>query len=93
MPNRNTALLLAGAAAVGGFAVGKAAIDHMLASRGPVVDEDDFVEAHYRAAGFTRSHRLADDLVAYGAGIAGIIAVVAGIPTAVRELERLMGES
>lgn len=80
------------AAAIGGFAIGKAAIDHVIESRGPVdTDLSEFEEQHYRAAGFIEPDTTTDDIVAFGAAIAGIVAAVAAFPTVWEEAKKLLG--
>lgn len=74
---------------VGGFAVGKAAVDHVLASRGPVTDDlSEFEEQHYRAAGFTkRTQPALDDVVAVGAAVFGIAMVLKGVPELWKQIQ------
>lgn len=96
MEQQNAQLILAGGLAVGGFALGKAIIDHVLWSRSPLRDlEDDletFEDAHYRAAGFRRASEVASaarDLGALFAALVGIGLTIAAVPETIDELRKL----
>lgn len=90
----NAQVILAGAIAVGGFALGKAVIDHVLWSRAPERDwdEDVFEEQHYRAAGFQRASETANvgrDIGAFAAAIIAFGMMIAAVPETAAELRRL----
>lgn len=80
-------LFLAAAVAVGGIAIGKAGVDHVLASRSAKpIGEFDKTEVDYSA----RRTPVQDDLVAFAASIAGFWMLVAGAPAAWQELKKLL---
>jgi len=94
MEQSNAQIILAGAIAIGGFALGKAVIDHVLWSRVPEREWDDdvFEEQHYRAAGFRRGSEtpnVARDLGAFVATIIGLGLTLAAVPDSIVELKNL----
>ena len=92
--NRNAALLVAGATAVGGFVLGKSVLDHYRHTQGEktrIQDEDveEFEEQHYAAAGFRKPQgRAADEVVAWVAGISGIAYTIYSLPQMFAELKQ-----
>ena len=97
MSTEDTAkLILVGSVIVGGFALGKAVIDHVLLTaadnRKPFSSEDeaDFASAHYRAAGFRKASRpKLDDVVSVVAAIGGIGYTLSQAPSLLTELKAL----
>lgn len=89
----NAALILTGATIVGGFALGKAVVDHVLVSHSrPSLDEDsaEFEEQHYRAAGFRHKTRPPlDSAVAVVAAVLGIGYTIYQTPELVKGLQAL----
>jgi hypothetical protein len=92
----NAQLIVAGALAVGGFALGKAIVDEVLFARSPARDWDEdadtFEEAHYRAAGFSRASEVssaARDMGALFAALVGIGLTMAAVPETIDELKKL----
>lgn len=74
-------LAVSGAAAIGLFVIGKAAVDHALESRRDADQRDTIISPTF---GVSESEL--DDVVAYVAGIGGIIATVKGLPILWKEL-------
>jgi len=72
-------VLIAGGAAIGLFTIGRAAVDHVLASRGPVKPTN---LAHAKPG---VPKRAADDVVAFLAAIAGLTITAVGTVEAVKE--------
>jgi hypothetical protein len=96
MEQSNAQLMLAGALAVGGFALGKAVVDEVLFARSASRDWDDaaatFEEAHYRAAGFRRSSEVPNigrDMGALVAALVGMGLLLATVPETIDELKKL----
>jgi hypothetical protein len=90
----NAKLLVVGAVVVGGFALGKAVVDHVLDSRTSTYtsdeQEDDFASAHYWAAGFRPPARSRlDSAVSIAAAIAGIGYTLYQAPQLIQELKAL----
>lgn len=92
----NQALFLAGALVVGGFALGRAIIDHALDSKkARETDLDEFEEQHYRAAGFYKAGERptktasVDKIVSAIAGIAGIAYTIYTLPNAIEQWKKL----
>lgn len=87
-------VLVVGATAIGGFMLGKAVLDHVLwtgEEKHRIEDEDvsEFEAQHYRAAGFTKKKRHADNVVAAVAGVAGVAYTLYQLPSWIDQIKKL----